>query len=321
MVKVMKYLFFDIECSNCFNGIGKICEFGYVLTDENFNIIKQDDIPMSPGKGRDNRFYLKGRKHEKDIELAYDYDDYFKQPEFYKFYDRIKKIMEDPDTICFAFSMENDINHLYNACTRYKLEPLNYICYDVQLFVKKYLEKKNLMSLKNACHEIVGPHSTVQLQEHLSRDDAKMEMMIFEAICILQQVKSIELLKDLSFAKTNSIEFIKRIKETKEKKKLKKAGQDLYNSLVSSDLELDNLENIGKRYIIGGAIKSDLDTLKATIEMIKSNGGILSKQIDKSDYFIVYDENNKRNVIKNFKHPFECQILTYQEFKNKNNSQ
>lgn len=179
MVKAMKYLFFDIECSNCFNGKGKICEFGYVLTDENFKIIKQDDIPMSPGKGRENRFYLKGRKHEKDIELAYKYDDYFKQPEFNKFYDRIKKIMEDPDTICFAFSMENDISYLHNACTRYNLEPLNYICYDVQQFAKKYLEKKNLMSLKNACHEIVGPHSTVQLQEHLSRDDAKMEMMIF----------------------------------------------------------------------------------------------------------------------------------------------
>lgn len=28
----MNYLFFDIECSNCFGGRGKICEFGYMLT-------------------------------------------------------------------------------------------------------------------------------------------------------------------------------------------------------------------------------------------------------------------------------------------------
>ena len=35
----MKYLFFDIECANRLN---KICEFGYVLTDENFNILKKD---------------------------------------------------------------------------------------------------------------------------------------------------------------------------------------------------------------------------------------------------------------------------------------
>lgn len=66
----MKYLFFDIECSNCFNGVGKMCEFGYVLTDEDFNTIKCDDMPMSPGKGYDFRFHLKGRKNEKDLELA-----------------------------------------------------------------------------------------------------------------------------------------------------------------------------------------------------------------------------------------------------------
>ena len=62
----MKYLFFDIECSNCFQGVGKMCEFGYVLTDENLVVMKTGDIPMSPGKGRGNRFNLTGRKHEKD---------------------------------------------------------------------------------------------------------------------------------------------------------------------------------------------------------------------------------------------------------------
>ena len=37
----MNYLFFDVECANSFDGVGKICEFGYVFTDENLNIIKQ----------------------------------------------------------------------------------------------------------------------------------------------------------------------------------------------------------------------------------------------------------------------------------------
>ena len=86
----MKYLFFDIECSNCFNGVGKMCEFGYVLTDENFLVMKTGDIPMSPGKGRESRFYLKGRKHEKDLELAYEYDYYFEQPEFPYFYKNLQ---------------------------------------------------------------------------------------------------------------------------------------------------------------------------------------------------------------------------------------
>lgn len=127
----MKYLFFDIECSNCFNGVGKMCEYGYVLTDDNLHTLKADDIPMSPGRRRDSKFNLKGRKNEKDLELAYEDEFYFEQPEFNHFYKQIKSLMEDPDTICFAYSMNNDIAHLYHACKRYGLEPIKYTCYDV----------------------------------------------------------------------------------------------------------------------------------------------------------------------------------------------
>ena len=197
----MKYLFFDIECSNCFQGIGKMCEFGYVLTDESFNVIRQEEIPMSPGKGKGNRFHLKGRKHQKDLELAYDYSYYFEQPEFPHFYKKIRGLVEDPDTICFAYSMDNDIPHLYNSCKRYGLKPFNYVCYDVQKLVGRYYEIQEQMSLKNACLKIVGRNSLVKLQEHLSRDDAMMEMMIFEALCMFNKKKPSELLAESDFCK------------------------------------------------------------------------------------------------------------------------
>ena len=202
----MKYLFFDIECSNCFNGVGKMCEFGYVLTDENFHVMKSGDIPMSPGKGEGNRFHLKGRKNEKDLELAYEYGYYLEQPEFPKFHKQIKSLVEDPDTICFAYSMDNDIPHLYHACTRYKLQPFNYVCYDVQKLVAAYLEKKGQMSLRNACLKIVGPNSVVRLQEHLSRDDAEMERLIFEAICILTKTK--DSLRPVISSSTRGVTFV-----------------------------------------------------------------------------------------------------------------
>ena len=49
----MKYCFFDIECANCFkdnNGVsrGKICEFGYLITDENFNKIESAEYIINP---------------------------------------------------------------------------------------------------------------------------------------------------------------------------------------------------------------------------------------------------------------------------------
>ena len=205
----MKYLVFDIECSNCFNGIGKMCEFGYVLTDESFNVLREEDIPMSPGRGRENRFHLKGRKHQKDLELAYEYSYYFEQPEFPHFYKKIKKLIEDDDLVCFAFSMDNDIPHLFNSCKRYGLTPFNYVCYDVQKFVAKYYEIDGQISLIDACRRIVGRNSTIKLIEHLSRDDAKMEMMIMEAICVLTGKSSKQLLEESEYAKTNSLEFMK----------------------------------------------------------------------------------------------------------------
>ena len=52
----MNILFFDLECANCFMGIGKICEFGVVLVDGNFNLIQKYCFCMSPGNGKSNKF-------------------------------------------------------------------------------------------------------------------------------------------------------------------------------------------------------------------------------------------------------------------------
>ena len=39
----MRYLFFDIECCNGRN----ICEFGYVITDDKFNILKKKILQLT----------------------------------------------------------------------------------------------------------------------------------------------------------------------------------------------------------------------------------------------------------------------------------
>ena len=105
-----------------------------------------------------------------------------------------------------------------------------------------------------------------------------------------------------------------RVKERGKRKRLKTAGHALYNSLAVPDEELDKPENIGKRYNISGELKADLNALKVTINLIQRKNGILCNRISKSDYFIVYDEKNKEEIAKGFKHPFEGQVLTYAEF-------
>ena len=44
----MDLVFFDIECASVYKTSAKICAFGYVVCDENFNIIKKEDILINP---------------------------------------------------------------------------------------------------------------------------------------------------------------------------------------------------------------------------------------------------------------------------------
>lgn len=230
----MKFLFFDIECSNCFDGIGKICEFGYVLTDEKFNILSKDVYPMSPGKGRENRFHLVGRKDQKDLELAWDYDFYYSQPEFPKFYEKLKKLMSDPKTICFGFDCSNDISFLYGTCNRYHLSQFNYVCYDVQKLAINYLENGR-NNLKNTYLRLVGNSHIAEFQEHLSRDDALMTMKIFEALCVLKGLSSEEILKNSDCARTTFEDWLKSKTESKH------IAEEAVNN--TSDSELAELRN------------------------------------------------------------------------------
>lgn len=310
----MNFLFFDIECSNCFDGIEKMCEFGYVLCDENMTHFIRDDIPMSPGKTEDCRFNLKGRKGEKDIELAYDDEFYFSQPEFPHFYKRIKKLIEAPDTICFAYSMSNDIAHLYNSCKRYNLRPFNYICYDVQKLVSKYFDIKERMSLHNACREIVGHNAAVKLHEHLSRDDAEMERLVFDAICVLKNKKPIELLNESSFAKTNAYGYMKYIESKEKKKKEKAKGRELFHSVLLPNEEMDLDEYKGRRYNVSGDLKNKYDKLTKVIDIVKSKGGVFVKSLDKTDFLVVVDQKNEEDLKLHLQKPYDGQIITYDEF-------
>lgn len=313
----MKYLFFDIECSNCFNGVGKMCEFGYVLTDDQFHILKRDDIPMSPGKGSGNRFDLKGRKNEADLELAYDEATYYDSPEFPYYYNQIRRLVEDKDTICFAFSMDNDIPHLYHACKRYKKEPFNYICYDVQQIAMQYLERKNQVKLRDACHEIVGKNSVNALQEHLSSDDAKMEMMILEAMCILRQTSPKTLLDESEFAKTNSIEYINAKKEKQQRKNREKAGHDLFRKSISEDSELEKLENVGLRYNIAGEVKRNFEVLKSVLDYLKQKKCLITNHLYQTDFFVALNEENRQELLNEKSFKYEGPIVLVEELLNK----
>ena len=124
----MNYLFFDIECANCYNGKGKIYSFGYLICDHNFKIKTPPcDILINP----DCKFdpYVK-----KNI-LAYPKELVKASPKFNEVYEQIKQLMTAKNTVCFGYGIDNDLHFLADDCKRYSLEKIQARVYDVQKLI------------------------------------------------------------------------------------------------------------------------------------------------------------------------------------------
>ncbi|MGM9637888.1 MAG: hypothetical protein ACI3YK_07905 [Eubacteriales bacterium] len=167
----MKYIFFDIECANCYQGKGKICSFGYVITDEAFHITEQHDMVINPA----SKFNL-----GPDIKLAYSKSEFKQSPLFPMFYDEIEALLTDPDGLVFGFSVSNDARYVRDECKRYNLPPINYQFYDVQQMFMGFEGVKNQPSLAKICEQYSVPESQ---EIHKSDLDSKMTMEVLEALC------------------------------------------------------------------------------------------------------------------------------------------
>ena len=168
----MRYLSFDIECCD-----GKhICEFGYVITNDKFKVIKKDVFIINP----DKPFDLTGRKDHKDLTLFFSEETYFNGPLFTVCYDKIKTLLEAPNQIIVGHAIENDIAFLRTACNRYGLDPLNFSFLDSQKLYSEYANDKENISLEAAAN-IFGLEKPQYL--HKSDDDALLAIRLVEKIC------------------------------------------------------------------------------------------------------------------------------------------
>lgn len=177
----MDYLFFDIECANCDGGNGKICSFGYVLTDDRFNIKEYTDLLVNPKA----RFKLRGWGNKSYITLAYPEEDFLASPDFPYYYDKIKTLLTEENRIVFGYAPENDAAFLRSEFERYSLQSVDFTFYDVQRLFKAECGEAggNLCSLSAAC-EALGAEA--EFTTHKSCDDAFATMKVLEAICKLK---------------------------------------------------------------------------------------------------------------------------------------
>ncbi len=307
----MRYLFFDIECSNCFDGIGKMCEFGYTLTDEEFNIIAKQEFPMSPGKGKNNRFHLRDRlKGLDDIVLAYDESYYYEQPEFPYFYEKIRKLLSAEGTLCFGWAISNDIQFLYGTCKRYGKEPISFDYIDVQRIADMYFKLKTQSGLKDVCERLHGKSKMMDIQEHLSSDDAKMTMMVLRAIAKKEGLSSKELLDKLESEKRNSSQVAERFEAKMKRMALIERNNRIYRDAVNEDSNREAITQIGRRYKLSGDAKNKIEDMEAFVKEMHAKGGFFVKELGDADFLILGDITKKDSIDEHIKGIFHGEYVS-----------
>ncbi|MFA6843179.1 MAG: hypothetical protein WCR33_02150 [Bacilli bacterium] len=174
-----KYLFFDIECSNVYNGNGKICEFSYYITDTKFKVIDKKEIICNPGKKHNNNFKLLGRANSKDIHLQFEADNYKKyreSQEFDAFIPEIKELLMQKDMLIFGWAVDNDLIYVDYSFNRYNKNALNLNAIDIQRF---YLDEKGkAKSLEDEYNKIYSKDESNSNKFHSALYDAKCTMLL-----------------------------------------------------------------------------------------------------------------------------------------------
>lgn len=273
----MNYLYFDIECCDG----NHICSFGYVITDENFNILEKKDIVINPQW----RFKLGRDGFDPRINLAYTESTFQKQKTFKYYYEDIKDLLTRSNQILLGHSITADIQYLKIACERYGCDNIDLEIYDTQDFYYQLNEKYKTRSLDNIVNDLGIDISN--LQEHKSCDDAEISMLVAKEIC-----------DKLSITLSDLLELCDKSKRNGDKREL---GEKALKRKFSRDLK-----NIAEKYpnrfsrkaiCISDTIKeTDYELRIALIKEIFKNGYNYICKASECDYFVHNNEYGERDL-------------------------
>ena len=281
------YLFFDIECANCYGGVGKMCSFGYVLVNSDWEILDEDDVVMNPEEEFD--WYLFTGKH--GCKLAYSKDYFRSQYNFERYYPSIKKLIETGNRRIFGFSVKNDIGFLQSACERYGLSSINYAAFDVANIIDSANKVKEGKGLEEWCKIYNVPLEN--FTSHKSSDDAKMTMLLLKAFC-KENNETLETITEKNKGLKISVEkFIEQREESRHKKEVSEKIFSLYGKKAKAFLS----HKLKGNFTLGFKIKNDVDFSLKVAEQVYKHGGILFRSLKENGTVIIQDDTSE-DVIK-----------------------
>ena len=185
----MNYLFFDVECAKCDKqGVGYICEFGYVLSDENFNILEENHFIINPNHAFD-WYAIKNILH-------YSKDKYMSAPLFPEFYDTIKSVLSREEQYIIGHTTEADCKYIRSECQRYDLPLINCRYYDIRAPFKILQNEEQFSKLEKMAIKL---QLKSEKRFHDALFDSHMTMKVCQCLCSIHGLSMREL---LSFQKT-----------------------------------------------------------------------------------------------------------------------
>ena len=317
----MKYLFFDCEFATSKGGNEKICEFGFVMVDENFNVIMKNNIIINPNIKRDEWDYHVVKKIL--TRKIYQYEDRLTFPAYYQ---KIASLINSSDYV-LGHSLSGDAHALNSECQRYKLPSLNYEFYDIKEFYKAYNASKKDTSVENimASLEIKG-----DVNSHDAEADAYNTMLDLKAMLQKLDMKLPELIEICPNAKDKTNNYLVESRVIAEKQREERRKQmldgdysDGTNNMLSMRRHcnkrifaqfLDNVEvtNLGsgrfKDKKISISINYECKHFKEMmniVQIVKNEGGKYVSKGDEADIFVTYESFHEDGT------PWECNRLKY----------
>lgn len=294
----MNYVFFDIECACVYKSVAKICAFGYVVTDEKFQLLHREDILLNPR----GKFHLTDRKGGEGLVLPYEYEDFKKYPTFPSEYERIKELLESADSIVCGHATINDVNYLNLETKRYKLPSFKFDFYDTQFFFMNAEKNFTRQFGLQAMAEELG----VEFTPHRAVDDAYATMCVCERLCAREGVDFMGLVQKYGVraGKINgykiknlgSVGLQKYLSERElQREAHMKAHEEFYrfvNKHMHKRKRGGSLE--GKVFCFSRDIEDDVEVSRKLLEAIFASGGRYTSHPTECNVYIARDEGGVR---------------------------
>lgn len=256
------FVFFDCECANTFDGVGKICSLGYVIADDELNIIESEDVVMNPECEFD--WYLFSGKG--GCQLAYSKDYFRLKPNFDAYFRDIKKLFTTGNRYIAGFAVSNDVGFVNSACERYSKDYIQFRAFDVEKYLEKtYGKKQKLVEWA----EELGVN-VAKYQSHKSVDDAIMTMLCLKAECN-KKGKSVEqILTENKGMYISSEQMLIQQEERAYRKEMTEKIKRLYGK---KNPKPKFKTVLGKKFEFDHHLLKDVDTAFDLIRQIYDNGG------------------------------------------------